>query len=265
MTKPPKDQPAKARREKPAAHVFTLRGRPVGFRASQFGGEVVAVERGYFPVSSTGYRSLSSSFRVPDEQQIAAVSLEFLEKLATDEDKERHGLLKRVSRMPEPGRDGLIGYIGASMDAEKAMSDGFFAPDHERPALWGGAYRLFCLIDSDRRFQPQPDGNRWSAEHCAKAVTQARTLRALVERLAKGDFPATVPAPQRFFCGHSYFDLPPKPQGETPFALPTVSKEFVFDTPSAPRPAAAPRGEREPRPVVPETDPPAPSVQMSLF
>ena len=260
---PPKKEQVQERREKPVVHVIPVRGRPVGFRASRWGGELVAIERGYFPVSCTGYWSLSCSHGVPEAQQLAAVSSEFLEKLAVDQDKERHGLLKRVSRMPEPGRDGLIGYIGVSMDAEKALSDGFFAPDHERTALWGGAYRLFSLIDSDRRFQPQPDGNRWNAEHCAKALVQARMMRALVERLAKGDFPAEIPPTHRFFCGHSYFDLPARPQGETPFALPAVSKEFAFDLPSAPRCESSPRSASAPRPDPEQVS--EPTNQLSLF
>jgi hypothetical protein len=43
-------------------------------------------------------------------------------------------------------------FIGACIDAEAALAEGFFASDEERLALWRGAFRLLALIDSDARF-----------------------------------------------------------------------------------------------------------------
>ena len=42
--------------EETVARVFTVRSRPVGFVAGCYP-SLVAVERGYFPISQTGYRS----------------------------------------------------------------------------------------------------------------------------------------------------------------------------------------------------------------
>ena len=53
---------------------FTVRGRPVGFVPGRFGGALVAVERGYFPVSSTGYRSLAGHFGITGEADSTAIS-----------------------------------------------------------------------------------------------------------------------------------------------------------------------------------------------
>ena len=65
--------------------VFTVRGRPVGFNATRWGGELVAVERGYFPVSPTGYRSCTGF--VGREDIPADVLTEFMESVAKEQDR----------------------------------------------------------------------------------------------------------------------------------------------------------------------------------
>jgi hypothetical protein len=209
--------------------ILTVRDRPVAFRPTRWGGELLAVERGFFPVSSTGYRSLAGVYGFRENVRAADLSPLFLESLAEKEELERRCLLKRLARGPQPGRSRLGDFINVRMDAEQAINAGFFAPDQERPELWGGAYRLLCRIDSNPRFQPEPNDAAWTPDYCAKALEEQRELKQWIERLAKGDF--SPPHPAQRYCPHSYFDLPPKPHGEKPFTLPAVTRELALDTP----------------------------------
>lgn len=210
--------------ERPIEHVFTVRGRPVGYRSSYFGGELLAVERGWFPVSSTGYRSLAGHFGLERFAPASLVSAEFLDSLAHQQDKERWTTIARVSRAPRVGSDPLGNFINVSGDAGKAINDGFFAPDADRAVLWQGAYRLLCLIDTDIRFQPAPNGHAWTEEHCAVRLGQSRAQLTFVRQLAAGDISAEPPA--GLLTLHSYFDLPPKPGGEPVIELPAITPEF---------------------------------------
>lgn len=210
--------------ERPIEHVFTVRGRPVGYRSSHFGGEVVATLRGYFPISSTGYRSLPGHLGSERFAPGSLASEEFFEGLALEQDKDRRATIARVSRAPRVGSDRLANFISASGDATKAINDGFFAPDADRAVLWQGAYRLLCLIDTDIRFQPAPNDHAWTEEHCAVRLGQSRAQLTFVRQLAAGDFPAEPPA--GLLTLHSYFDLPPKPGGEPGIELPAITPEF---------------------------------------
>lgn len=210
-------------------HIFNVRGRPVGFVPGRFGGALVAVERGYFPISSTGYRSLAGHFGIGGEAEPSAISAEFLEALALAQDQTRRTLLARLRRAPLPEADRLGNFIGVCLDAEAALAEGFFAPDPERFALWGGAFRLFSLVDTDARFQPAPSGPAWSAAGCTQALAVRRALLKFVGRLAQGQLP---PAPDGTHGAvRAYFDLPAKPDGEPAFALPSITAELPLDLP----------------------------------
>jgi hypothetical protein len=210
-------------------HIFSVRGRPVGFVPGHFGGALVAVERGYFPISSTGYRSLAGHFGINGEAEPAAVAAEFLEALAVAQDRTRDALLARLRRTPLPTADRLGNFIGVSIDAEAALAEGFFAPDGQRFALWRGAFRLLALIDSDARFQPAPTGPAWPAAGCAQALAARRSLLGFVRQLAAGELPAM---PAGTHCAvRAYFELPPKPHGEPEFALPALTAELPLDLP----------------------------------
>ncbi len=239
-TKPPK--------AKSTLHIFTVRERPVGFRSSRFGGELVAVERGYFPVSGTGYRSLSGAFGFDDKVGASAIPEDYLERLAKSQDETRHAALRRVSRAPKPEGRELSNFISASIDAENALNEGFFAPEPERRALWSGAYGVLCLVDTDARFQPKPDDGVWTPERCANALATQRELLRWAGDLARGEF-----APPRLgwlYCAHAYLGLPPKPAGEPGFPPAThhggicaaPSRHRARSTAPACRPVPALRG-----------------------
>lgn len=243
------------------SRIFTLRSRPIAYQPGRWGGALVAVERGFFPVSGTGYRSLSG-LHGTDEGDATTITPEFLKALAVNQDRERRSVLARVLRPPTPGRDALTNYVSVSLDADKALAEGFFAPDAERVALWGGAYRLLCLIDADPRFQPSPHAPAWTPAHCAETLARHRAALAFVRQLATGDFP-TAPSPH-CLCAAAYFELPPKPAGESGFALPALPTALPLDLPSAPAGDHAP-GHRPTRAIPSRRETADDATQLSLF
>src|SRR5258707_8925667 len=108
---------------KPVTHVFPVCGRPVGFQPSSWGGALVAVERGYFPVSSTGFWSISCGVQLEN----GAISPTYLESLAVNQDREPEALLKRLREAVKPVGDPIGNYIHVSLAYEKAVQEGFFA------------------------------------------------------------------------------------------------------------------------------------------
>lgn len=211
-------------------HIFRVRGRPVGFVPGHFGGALVAVERGYFPVSSTGYRSLAGHFGISGEADPAMISADFLEALAAAQDQTRRAWLARLRRTPAPTSDRLGNFIGVSSDAEAGLAEGFFAPDDERFTLWRGAFRLLSLIDCDARFQPAPHSPAWTAAGCAETLAARRAALAFVRQLAAGELPP--PPDGTHFAVRAYLELPPKAGGEPAFASPALTAELPLDLPS---------------------------------
>jgi hypothetical protein len=199
----------------------------------KWGSSLVAVERGSFSVSQTGYRSLSGLRGKPNP--------DFLEALAKERDQERKEILARSREPVRPDAESLRNYIHVSSTAEKAFHDGFFATDAERAKLWPAAFRLFSLVDTDARYQPAPD-IRWSEDSCAKALARTREALQFLKVCASGDFPKKIPfkTPWLQIVPTSYFQLPPKPAGEPVVVLPAVTANLAMDlsaNATTPRPA----------------------------
>lgn len=231
--------------EERVREVLTVRERPVGWVEGKWGSSLVAVERGSFPVSQTGYRSLSGLRGKPTP--------EFLEALAKERDQERREILARSREPVRPDAESLRNYIHVSSSAEKAFHDGFFATDAERAKLWPAAFKLFSLIDTDARYQPAPD-IRWSQDSCNKALARTREALQFLKVCASGEFPKKIPfkTPWLQIVPTSYFQLPPKPGGEPVVALPAVTASLSMDLTAAavPRPVAPVKRKTEaPRPV----------------
>ena len=214
--------------------VFTVRGRPVGFQSSRYGGALVALERGYFPVSASGYLSLASEFWRVQSDCSAAICADLLDALAAAQDKERRAILTRVRRAPRLGSDRLGNFIGVSIDVEKAVHDGFFAPNADREELWRAAFRLLCMIDADPRFQPEPSAPAWTPAHCVAALEEKRKLLNVVRCLARGEYPAERPPFN--FLPLGYFNLPVKPGGEPCFPLPEAPLTLGLEIPEGQAP-----------------------------
>ncbi|MEN9402067.1 MAG: hypothetical protein RL091_770, partial [Verrucomicrobiota bacterium] len=242
--------------EERVKEVLTVRERPVGWVEGKWGSSLVAVERGSFPVSQTGYRSLSGLRGKPTP--------EFLEALAKERDQERKEILARSREPVRPEAESLRNFIHVNSTAEKAFHDGFFATDAERAKLWSAAFKLFSLIDTDARYQPTQD-IRWSQDSCTRALARTRETLQFLKVCASGDFPKKIPfkTPWLQIVPTSYFQLPPKPGGEPVVALPAVTASLSMDLTTAgmSRPVSPVKRKTEaPRPVIVRQE-----TQLGLF
>lgn len=233
---------------------LSVRGRPVGYVPGQWGGSLVALERGYFPVSETGYRSLSGLGE-------SAVTEGFLEALAKERDRERSRVVAQTYAPLRPESSALTNYIHVSSLADRAFQQGVFATDQDRAELWSGAHRLYAMIDSDRRFQPASEHSPWTPEVCASALAKTREAMALLVRWSKGEAPGPVPV--ALFSARAYLALPPRTDGEPAIRLPTVTPELGLDLSGPSGGVLTGRSRRESRSTGSETGPEA--QQLGLF
>lgn len=240
--------------------IVFVRGRPVGISRSRFGASLVAVERGFFPVSPTGYWSMSGYGA--GQPGPLAISPEHLESLAENQDRERKALRVNLHRATIPERDRLGTFIHASLFVDKAINDGFFAPDHERAPLWQAAHRLLNLVNADPRFQPAPNGAAWNKSQCDKALARMGELHGLLKRFAQGDYSGELPMP--LFGARAYVRLPPKPSGEPVVALHETTIELSFNLKVAENPVRLPQRTME-RTIKPAEEPAPQTAQLGLF
>lgn len=165
-------------------------------------------------------------------------------------------------RAAKPDRDRRGNFIHVSLYVDKAINDGFFAPDHERAPLWQAAHRLLNLVDADPQFQPVPDRFAWNREQCDKALAHMRTLHGCLKRFAQGDYSGELPWP--FFGAKAYIKLPPKPSGEPMVALHETTIDLSFNLKVAEKPTQAPqrtvaRSVKPPEVAIPQ------AAQLGLF
>lgn len=240
--------------------IVSVRGRPVGINHSRFGASLIAVERGYFPVSSSGFWSLSGYGM--GQAGPLAIRPEYLESLAENQDRERKALLVNLHRAVKPERDRKGNFIHVSLYVDKAINDAFFAPDHERAPLWQAAHRLLCLVDANPQFQPAPDRFAWNKEQCDQALAHMRNLHACLKRFAQGDYSGEMPMP--LFGARAYAKLPPRSSGEPAVALHETTIELSFNLKVAERPIREPQ-RPTPRIVRPPENPIQPAAQLGLF
>jgi hypothetical protein len=207
--------------------ILTIRGRPVGYRNSDFGGELLAVERGYFPVSPTGYRSLARCFERGG--QFPPPSDSYLEDLAAAFDGERAEALRRARKaLRALTADTVTNYINASGAAEFALERGFYAPDAERGPLWQSAYLLCDRIVTTPQLQPTPNG-RWSDDQCEHSMRHTRAMHAWLVELLGGRVVAPA-LPAQGFAFNSYFFLPDRSSPEPTFGLPAIAMDLGFSS-----------------------------------
>ena len=186
---------------------------------------MVAVERGYFPISHTGYWSLSG-FGVGQPDPLF-IKPEVLESLAEAKDRERKAILINLHRAVKPARGPTENFVHVSLYVDRAIDEGFFAPDRERTQIWQTAHRLLCLVDTDPQFQPLPDRFAWGVLECEKALVNIRNLHACLKRFAQGVFSGELPWP--LFGARAYAKLPPKPSDEPAVALNAPTIEMSLD------------------------------------
>lgn len=244
------------------AEVFSVRGRPVGFRPSRFGGELIAIERGAFPISSTGYRSLAGMFGGAPGHP-SQISPEFLEQLAIERDRERLQLLKQLRETARPVGEPVANYVHVCGVFERALQEGFFASDRDRAVLWGGAHQLLRLVENDPRFQPVPHPSypAWDEKHCAASLAWSSSLLALLKTLAEGVLPERLP--RRLAGVSSYLHLPAKSDGEPKIDLGGFHAEMPMGiVPGAHRRSLA---KQSPAPAQPSPNIMSAHIQLGLF
>lgn len=170
------------------------------------------------------------------EDAAAQTTSEFLEALALNQDRERWSVLAHVARLPVPGPDPLSA-CKASIDADKALEEGLFAPKAE-PAkcvpLRSGAYPSSTAIgvsNLDRR--PGLDCRAVRGGRRAGTGVAGVSAPARERRLSRAPV-------RRHLSASAYVTLPPKPDGERPIPRPAVAVELA----DLPCPRAALRGGR---------------------
>lgn len=198
--------------------IFELRGRKIGYRCTRWGGELHAVERGWFPCSSTGYRSLSGAKETP--------STALLEALAVDQDCENASLLKRCRQALRNtnvhGRD----FILARSAADAALGNGFFAASDIRTQLWPVAYQLYNHIIATPEIHPAHPGqslnrNVWTPDYCETALRQVIAHRNWLADLLNG-----------IFAPPGWTDQRVPHEATAYFRLPTTGPEGIIGAPA---------------------------------
>lgn len=212
----------------PDQHLFTVRGRSVLFRKTEKSfGALHATERGYFPVSHTGYHSLASfSLCVSDFSHM--VSDNFLESLAAEQDRYTNEALHDIVRCASRDMANETACHAILFHAAHAFEYGFFATDALRRQLWQAAceaYRnLFnCPLIRSARKEPGM-GLLRSIE------ADWRTFEAL-RRCMNGDFAFDRTGSRLAVISRtSYFELPPKPEGEPVTPIPAYTPMLDLGT-----------------------------------
>jgi hypothetical protein len=209
--------------------IILVRGRKVGYSRSNWGGDLVAVERGHFPVSHTGYRSQGGQ---------EPPSTEAFEALAVARDQDYADTLRRCQKaMRTPAvrdpRHPRCDFISMTMAAEAALARGFFAEDDMRRQLWQAAYRVYDRIRSNEVFHPEPTNaclnpQAWTPEYCAGALREVVASLLWLKELLRGNLTKPVYLPINIGISVSaYFDLPERP--EPIFELPVIETDFGFE------------------------------------
>lgn len=221
--------------------LFTVRNRPVLFARmdAMFPEALYAIDRGAFPISPTGYRSMAGCLcRASGDigKYIdGIISPEFLESLAIEHERNAKGAKTRANRSAKRRFKGTVrDFISLEMDAVYAARHGLFASSQDRRELWQVAWRLLYLICDSGLFIPQKMADvhgAWNIENCQRHLARARKNFALLRQLMSGDFDV-----KRYDCldlvhcvgSMRYFELPPKPDGEPVIPSPDIEMDLDF-------------------------------------
>lgn len=223
--------------ERPFDAILECRGRPIGFRRTKWGGEIRAVERGHFPCSSTGYRSMGC---YGEGENAGAPTAEALEELAVNQDRENASLLKRCHKaLRHPGRPNGVGdFITTTGAADMALGNGFFATPAMRAELWRWAYRIYsAIIDTPQAHPGHPSQllNRgaWTPEHCDAAFQRVLETRDWLRNLLDGNFTEQPHRSRVHYSGaFSYLELPAVAP-EVRVGAPALDMSLGLDLPAA--------------------------------
>ncbi len=181
------------------SEIVSVFGRPVGVLRTPEQTALVAVERGYFPLSVEGSIGIGG----PRE---ALPPVRHLAVMNCCADEERAQVLREILAGPRVHRNPMVNHHRACALAEHAMEVGFFARPAERDRLWTLAHRQLCRSETDPRFRPEATAQCGSGHEAAQAVTRVQRLRRFLESCGRGDSPAV--APWGFLAAAAYLRLP---------------------------------------------------------
>jgi len=211
----------------PDQHLFTVRGRPVMFRKDEVFGALHAVERGYYPITHSGYLALGQP--ACDEGEchdfFDLLSENFLESLAVEKEIMTNEVLHKINQCARQDATGQNAVIHHLERASCAFSHGLFATDAQRWQLWQSAHETYSkLFDSDSiRFVAKEDRNVVRFFEYGLHVFDA------LRQCMRGEFTCEK-AKAHPFVIHllGYFELPPRPEGEPVIAAQARTLEFDF-------------------------------------
>jgi hypothetical protein len=243
-------------------HILTFRGVSIRIAFGHYGPEIHATTRGYFPFSSTGFRSFSGVAAETATEQA------FLEEQAALEDARREEHLRAVPKLlARPREDPLSNFLALTSAISDLLRDGFWATAPNRARAWRAAHWAFEALE-DRRFQPTPR-TPWTPEFCAKHLAEWRAARATVAAAmdAAPEILRSAPVLQLSLVG--YFDLPAIAEARfapMPFPasfVPVVDHGLPLPQPAPPQASPAPA--TQPAPVAPARPAKPAAVQLALF
>ena len=222
--------------------MFTVRNRPVLFTKGdgRYSESLHAVERGPFPISQSGYRSMAGClYNWHDDSDIpldAAITPEILDALAVKQEKELQAALIRAKRSARVRPNGSVSqFITLSSTATCITKYGLFADNKTRREVWHAAYPLFQTICDDNHFSIEKMAGQapaWHEEGCRVQLALCREQFALLRRFMAGDLRIedNDHIALTYMGSSLYFDLPPKPEGEPVIEPPSTELEFDFTT-----------------------------------
>ena len=181
------------------SEIVSVFGRPVGVLRTPAQTALVAMERGYFPLSVTGSIVIGG----PRE---ALPPVRHLAVMNCCADEERAQVRREILAGPRLHRSPMVNHHRACSLAEHAIEAGFFARPAERDRLWTLAHRQLCRSETDPRFRPEATAQCGSGHEAAQAVTRVQRLRRFLESCGRGDSPAV--APWGFLAAAAYLRLP---------------------------------------------------------
>jgi hypothetical protein len=214
----------------PDQHLFTVCGRPVMFRKTgMFFGALHAIERGYFPVSHTGYYSLAQFTFCARDQHIEfpdLLSENFLASIAAGQQRQTNEVLREVTQCSRQNAANRYTFIHCAHFAALAFDHGLFATDTLRRQLWQAAHETYSNL-FDSIFVQQAANDRQNPLRGIE--TDRQTFDALC-RCMNGDFSPDKTSSAFLPAIHmtSYCELPPRPGGEPVITAPTRTLMFDF-------------------------------------
>lgn len=189
-----------------------------------------AVTRGYFPLSSTGFRSYSG---------LASADAALLDARAVENDRAGEALLRAVQdcRKIAPARayeTTFARFVRYTGPAERAIEAGLFATKELRGDLWGYAVRILEMIQDMPELHPRP-GEKWTAQECSDRTKRLRDLIEATRLAIAGELAGLLSIPAPTFA--TYAALRPGEADEPKFKLPVAIVPERVAAKDTPRPA----------------------------